>query len=168
MTLKSDDAKFEEKLTCGLENDMRNSAKCYQSNWKSQNWKFIEELCIMTMRNDAKFEEESTCRFKTDTIIWRILSSFYLFWPKYIIFELKGTEELCLTPQKIDAKFEGKLTCAFQNDMRNLANFHRRKSSDFILESKLMELNQNKNSKELDRSDAVRLYFTLELNEQHN
>ena len=42
----------------------------------------------------------------------------------------------------IDAKCEGKLTCAFKNDMRNLANFHRLKNSDFILESKMAELNQ--------------------------
>ena len=48
----------------------------------------------------------------------------------------------------IDAKFEGKPTCAFKNDIRNLANFHRQKNSDFILESKSMELNQNKNSKQ--------------------
>ena len=31
MTLKGD-AKFEEKLTCGLENDMRNLANFYQNN----------------------------------------------------------------------------------------------------------------------------------------
>ena len=43
---------------------------------------------------------------------------------------------------KIDAKFEGKLTCAFRNDMRNLANFHRLKNIDFILESKMAELNE--------------------------
>ena len=48
---------------------------------------------------------------------------------------------------KIDAKFEGKLTCAFKNDMRNLVNFHRLKNSDFMLESKMAELNKNKNSK---------------------
>ena len=67
---------------------------------------------------------------------------------------------------KIDAKFEGKLTCAFQNDMWNLANFHRLKNSDFILENKMVELNQNKNLKQLDRLDAGRkLYFTLEINE---
>ena len=36
MTLKGD-AKFEEKLTCGLENDMRNIANFHQSNLKSQN-----------------------------------------------------------------------------------------------------------------------------------
>ena len=39
MTLKSD-AKFEEKLTCGLENDMKNLANFHQSTQKSQNWDF--------------------------------------------------------------------------------------------------------------------------------
>ena len=48
---------------------------------------------------------------------------------------------------KSGEKFEGKFICAFQNDMRNLANFHRMKNCDFILESKIVELNQNKNSK---------------------
>ena len=37
MTLKGD-AKFEDKLTCGLENDMRNMANFHQSTWKYQNW----------------------------------------------------------------------------------------------------------------------------------
>ena len=37
MTLKGD-AKFEEKLICGLQNDMRNIANFQQSNLKSQNW----------------------------------------------------------------------------------------------------------------------------------
>ena len=52
---------------------------------------------------------------------------------------------------KIEVKFEGKLTCVFKNDMRNLSNFHSLKNSDFILESKVAELNQNKNSTQLDR-----------------
>ena len=52
--------------------------------------------------------------------------------------------------RKIDAKFEGKLTCAFQNNMKNLEKFHRGKNRDFILESKMAELNQNKNLKQLD------------------
>ena len=55
----------------------------------------------------------------------------------------------------IDAKFEGKLTCAFKNDMKNLANFHILKNSDFILESKMAELNKNKISKQPDRLNAV-------------
>ena len=39
MTLKSD-LKFEEKLTCGFENDMRNSANFHQRTRKCQNWDF--------------------------------------------------------------------------------------------------------------------------------
>ena len=34
------DATFEEKVTCGLENDMKNLAKFHQSTQKSQNWDF--------------------------------------------------------------------------------------------------------------------------------
>ena len=50
--------------------------------------------------------------------------------------------------------------------MRNLANFHGLKNSDFILESKMAEINQNESSKQLDRSDAVRkFYLTLGINE---
>ena len=57
---------------------------------------------------------------------------------------------------KVDAKFEGKLTCTFKNDMTCLANFHKLKNNDFILESKMAELNQNKNSKQLDQTNAAR------------
>ena len=143
----------------------------------------------MTMKNDAKFEEKLICRFKIDIriltnfdtkidtsnwrILTRILTEIYTlmdsFWSKYIMLELKSTEELCLITLKIDAKFEGKLTCAFKNDMSNLANFHRLKNGDFILESKIAELNQNEKSKQPDRLDAVgKVYFTLEINEYHN
>ena len=66
----------------------------------------------------------------------------------------------------IDAKFEGKLTCAFQNDRRDLASFHGLKNGDFILESEMVELNLNKNLKQLDQPDSVRKNnFTLEINE---
>ena len=59
----------------------------------------------------------------------------------------KKVQKSCLMVLKIDAKFEGKLTCAFQNNMGNLENFYWLKNSDFILESKMAELNKNKNSK---------------------
>ena len=39
MTLKSD-VKFEEKLTCRLENDMKHLVNFHQSTRKSQNWNF--------------------------------------------------------------------------------------------------------------------------------
>ena len=80
MTLTSDE-KFEEKLICCLENDMRNLANFNQSTRGCQNlnsdgillskvdnvWtlKFTEELGVMRIKNNAKFEEELTCRFKT-------------------------------------------------------------------------------------------------------
>ena len=32
---------------------------------KGMSLKFIEELCVMAMKNDTKFEEELTCHFKT-------------------------------------------------------------------------------------------------------
>ena len=54
-----------------------------------------------------------------------------------------------------DAKFEEKVTCAFKNDMRNLANVHRLKNSDFVLESKMMKLNQNNNFKQSNPPDVV-------------
>ena len=56
---------------------------------------------------------------------------------------------------KIDAKFEGKLNSAFKNDMKNLANFHRLKNSDFSLERKMAELNQSKSLKQLDRPNVM-------------
>ena len=53
-------------------------------------------------------------------------------------------------------KIDAKMTCAFKNNTRNLTNFHRLKNSNFTLESKMTELNLNKNLKQLDRPDAVR------------
>ena len=51
---------------------------------------------------------------------------------------------------KIDAKLEEKLTRAFKNDKRTLAKFHRLGKSNFVLESKMVELNLNQNSKQPD------------------
>ena len=80
MVLKSN-AKFEENLTCGLENDMGNLTNFYQSIFKNlkiktfigsfypkqkiYEIKIYRELCVMTMKNYAK--EELPCQFKIDT-----------------------------------------------------------------------------------------------------
>ena len=74
----------------------------------------------------------------------------------------KKLQRSCLIGLKIDAKFEGKLTCAFKSDLKNLANFYRLKNSDLILESKMVKLNQNQNSKQADRPDRVwKTFFYL-------
>ena len=49
MTLKSD-AKFEEKLTCCLKNDMRNFADFHQSTRKYQNWNFEKMLFVQSRK----------------------------------------------------------------------------------------------------------------------
>ena len=80
------------------------------------------------------------------------------FWPKYIMLELKkyrgvmfvSTEDWCKIWRKPDLCFQ-----KWQEDVRDLANFYRLKNSDFILESKMAELNQNETSKQLDWPDAV-------------
>ena len=70
MTLESH-AKFEENLTCGLENDMINLANFQQNTLECQNWdfsgilsfqsrkcirkKYTEKLCVITLKNDEKF-----------------------------------------------------------------------------------------------------------------
>ena len=83
------------------------------------------------------------------------------FWPKYM-FELKESiVELSLIALKIDAKFKGKLTWRIWQIF-----IYRLKNSDFILESKMAEINQNENSKQTDRPDTVwKLYFTFKINE---
>ena len=81
MTLKKD-ARFEEKLTCGLENNIRHLTNFHQSTWKISKlglcWgpfiqsrkcmslKFTGELCVMTKKNDGKFDKDMTCPFKTE------------------------------------------------------------------------------------------------------
>ena len=118
MTLKSD-AKFDDKLTCGLESDMRNLANFHQSTWKSQirtlmgsfnpKWK-MQELKIyrrvMCHDNEEwrKIEEELTCRFIIDVRInlinlinldpehskvSKICTLMGSFWSRYIMFEIK-------------------------------------------------------------------------------
>ena len=88
------------------------------------------------------------------------------FWPKCIMFKLKryrrvmfdGTEGWCKIWRKTDL--------CFQKWHEKLGKFSQAENSDVILVSKMVDLNQNKNSRQLHRPDAVRiLNFTLEINE---
>ena len=114
MTLKSH-AKFEEKLTCGLENDMRNLANFHQNTWKCQNWYFhgillskVENAWATTYRGviskdteewskiwrwiDLSFQnwhkefDEVWLKNLKVSIIYTLMGCL---WPKYITFELK-------------------------------------------------------------------------------
>ena len=94
---------------------------------KCMTLKFIEELRVMTMKNDTKIEEELTCHFKIDMRNFanfdpntRKSKTFVLIgslWPKYILFELQkyrgvifyDTEEMCKFWRKTDLWFEKRL-----------------------------------------------------------
>ena len=88
MTLKND-AKFEEKLTCSLENDMRNLANFYQSTWKCQSWEFdgillskvenawaknLQRIHILTLKNDENSKRNWLVISKLTWGIWRFLT----------------------------------------------------------------------------------------------
>ena len=77
------------KLTCGLENDTRNLANFHQNTWKCQNWYFMgffspkwkmhelqlmEELQVMTLKNDKKIWRETDFISKLTWGIWEILT----------------------------------------------------------------------------------------------
>ena len=64
MTLKGD-AKFNEKLTCDLKNDIRNLVNFHMSSQKSDDlllyskaYKVLHEKVHKTLKSDAKFEEK--------------------------------------------------------------------------------------------------------------
>ena len=48
--IQKSDAKFEEKLTCGLENDIGNLAYFHQSTLKCQNWE-IDGILLSKVEN---------------------------------------------------------------------------------------------------------------------
>ena len=93
--------------------------------------------------------------------VWakKVLIKVYNVWGKKVQKSSEdGTEDWCKIWRKTDLYF--------QKWHEDLADFHRLRHSDFILESEMAKLNQNKNSKQLDRPDSVRkLWFTLEINE---
>ena len=169
MTLKSH-VKFEEKLTSGLENDMRNFTNFHQNTWYYQNWYFLgillskresawEVMCNgtkewwkiwrgidLSLQNWHKeFDEFWLGHLKVS----KIYTLMGYFWPKYIMFELKSMKELYFITLESDAKFEEKMTCAFRKWHKEFAKFSREHSkvpklgllwSPFIQSRKFMSL----------------------------
>ena len=129
MTL-TNDAKFEEKMTLGSKNDMRNLINFNASSSSSVKiWcatfvecilyltpKGTEELCVITLQNDTKFEEELTYALKNDMenlanfdATFEGLKNRSLmgsFWPNYIMKKL----QLCVMKLMGNATFKEILT----------------------------------------------------------
>ena len=87
---------------------------------------------------------------------------------KNIIFELNEYRGVIFDSTEEWFKIWRKTELCFQKKTWGIWQIfvHRLKNNNFILESKMAELDQNKNSKQRDQPDAVwKLYFTLEIND---
>ena len=144
---------------------------------KFMSLKFTGQLCVMLMKNSAKIEEELTYQFKIDIGIWQsltwVLESFKNVQFKWLLL----TKEYNLCAKKTQRTYVWWHWILMQSLKENwfvLSEMTWRirqifflglKNSNFILESKKAELNQNQNLKQPDRPDAVwKLYFTLGIN----
>ena len=145
--------------------------------WKFMSLKLTGQLCVMLMKNNAKIEEELTFQFKIDigisqSLTW-VLESF-----KNVQFKgLLLTKQYNLCAKKIQRSYiwwhwilmqslkENWLVLSEMTWRIRQIFFYGLKNSNFILESKKAELNQNQNLKQPDRPVAVwKLYFTLGIN----
>ena len=132
---------------------------------KCMSLKFTGEFCVMTMKNDTKFEEELICQFKIDirnltNSTWALESlknlhlSRLLLTKLYNVWAKKSIEELGYV------WLHWKMMQNLKEKLLVLSKFLF--TGDFISESKMGELNQNRNWKQTDRPDTVwKLNFTL-------
>ena len=86
MTLKSD-AKFKEKQTCCLENDMMNFANFQQSTWKCQNWNF-DKIFLSKVENVWA----STSQWGCVSWQWRVTQNFKRNW--LVVLKLTWTSQI--------------------------------------------------------------------------
>ena len=116
----------------------------------------------MKLKIDAKFEKRLTCGLKNDM---RNLANFYQSTWKSQNWGLDGillSKAENAWAQNLQRTYDNKEWCKiwkgiyFLFQKRNFANFHRPKNSDFTLGSKMAELNQTNNLKQLDRPDVGR------------
>ena len=86
MTLESD-SKFEEKVVCCLENDMRNFANFYQSTWKCQNWNFDKSFLSKVGNVRA-----SNLQWSRVSRQWRVTQTFKRNW--LVVLKLIWTSQI--------------------------------------------------------------------------
>ena len=148
MKLKSD-AKFEEKLTSCLENDMKNLANFDQSTRKYLNWNFdkillskVEKVWALNLQwSYVSWQWRMIQKLKRNWLVilkltWtsqnltRTLEKSNFFFKlvpcdqSIYCLSYKSTEELPFMTLRSYANFEENLTSDFKKDMKNLANFH--------------------------------------------
>ena len=149
MTLKTH-AKFEEKLTCGSENNMRHLANFHQNTWKCQNWYFhgillsnVDNVWAENLqRSYVSWHWRMVQNLKRNWLvgskltwgIWRIWPDYLkiskictlmgCFWPKYILFNLKKYRGVMLDGTEDECKIWTKRELCFLKWHENLANFH--------------------------------------------
>ena len=118
----------------------------------------------MTLKNDEISEEELTCRFKIDI---RNFTNLMLLTKVYDVWAKKLQRDYVWWHWRLMPNLKENWLVLSKMTFRIWEIFvYRLKNSDFILESKMAELNHNKNSKKPGRRDAVwKLHFTLEINE---
>ena len=132
----------------------------------------------MKIKNDKKLEEELTFHFKIDMRIWRtlfrglknfknfhfnglLLTKVYTAWVKKIQMSYVWWHRRLMQNLKANWLVLSKMLWRFWQIFTGWT-----KNSDFILEKKMLELNQNENSKQPDRPDALwKLKFTVKINE---
>ena len=149
LTALNINVKSEGKLTFASKNDMRGLRNFHQSTWKSPNWDFdgillskVENAWAQNLQGRRIICHENKEWWKIrggiDLSFQNWHEEFDKFWPKH-----SKISKICTLIGSFWSKY---------------IMFELKKCRGVI--------NQNKNSKEPDRSDAVwKLYFTLEINE---
>ena len=129
---------LKKKLSCGLENDMRNLTDFYPNIWMSK--LRLDEILLSKLENAWAKNLKSYVWWHWRMMkIWRAIALSFQnwhdefdnfwpkyskvsktctligsFWPNYIMFQLS------FMTLKSDAKLEEKLTCGLENDIRNM------------------------------------------------
>ena len=149
LTALNINVKSEGKLTFASKNDMRGLRNFHQSTWKSPNWDFdgillskVENAWAQNLQGRRVICHENKEWWKIrggiDLSLQNWHEEFDKFWPKH-----SKISKICTLIGSFWSKY---------------IMFELKKCRGVI--------NQNKNSKEPDRPDAVwKLYFTLEINE---
>ena len=135
--------------------------------WSGGRWLVVLIKPVQNLyRSHVSWKRRMMQKLKNNALWFKKFFGGLLLTKVYIMFKLKKYRWIMFGGTEYWCQIEWKLTCAFKNGMKNLANFYRLKNNHFNWVSKMAKLNQNQNSKQPDRPNALwKLYFTLEITE---